>query len=484
MQTEHSRALRLAAQATDQAEETLLGQLEASRVILSLDSGSEDCASVATILVDTLRRLPVRLALLAEGLTEEATAELAARAVAIDPQRPLEWSEAAEGDLRVHIGSHAAQAHLYGVAERHGAHVGTNRDLVTRAASASGLGIMTCASLLAGEIFKHVARTIPDRGPIHERLTWCPVTLGPEPSLAPEFERPLEFDLAVVGLGAIGTAVTRILSLLPATGTVALVDPERFAPENLGSYSLGTAEDCADRPWKVDLAARALPELRSPVYRVPVERFVEMIDSGEASWPRLVLSGLDTAVARRETQRLWPDRLLDGATGDTMCGLHDVRAGAGACLMCLFPIPKEGPSAIERLAKATGLAPEVLRYGDQPLSEGHLAALTPDQRQRLEPELGKPVCGLAEAIGLTTLQSDDYRPAVPFVSQQAACLVVGRLLASMLGVARQPGFVQYDTLIGPPAATMDDRSRRPDCFCHERADVISAVRARRAPAEH
>jgi ThiF family protein len=483
MEPEHSRPLRLAGQATGRLEETLLGRLQASRVVLSLDPGRNDCAAVAELLVDTLRRLPIRLAVPGDGLPEGVVAGLAGRAAAIDPGRPLERGQPQDGDLRVHIGWGAVPADLRAVPERHGAHVTTRAELRDDMALPSGLGIATCAALLAGEVFKRVALVTAERATMHEQLAWCPVTLGHHPAAAPPLEEPVELDLALVGLGAIGSAAARILSLLPIRGEVALVDPERFAPENLGTYSLGNASDCASRPWKVELAARALPTVDTSTYNVPVEQFIQAVDRGEGSWPRLVLSGLDSAHARRETQRLWPDRLLDGATGDTMCGLHDIRPGEGACLICLFPVRRDGPSAAERLAQATGLPTELLRYGDQPLTEGHLACVSPEQRRLLEAQLGKPVCGLAEAVGLTTLESVDYRPSVPFVSQQAACLMVGRLLVSVLGLGPQPSFVQYDALIGPQAITAENRSATTGCFCRDRADVIATVRAKRAAGQ-
>ena len=212
-----------------------------------------------------------------------------------------------------------------------------------------------------------------------------------------------------------------------------------------------------------------------------VQELVPKIDAGNAPWPTLVLTGTDSAEARRETQRLWPERLIDGATGDTICGLHDVSADAEhACLQCLFAPDISGPSSAERLAKATGLPADLLRHGDELLTDEHVDALQAEHQQLLRSQVGRPVCGLAQAIGLTTLPSDGYRPSVPFVSQQAACLVVGRLVASMLRVRTPGSFVQYDALIGPHARVQEDRLPTPDCFCQQRADIVRTVRRARA----
>lgn len=79
-----------------------------------------------------------------------------------------------------------------------------------------------------------------------------------------------------------------------------------------------------------------------------------------------MLTALDTAAARRDAQRLWPDRLIDAGTGDTMLGIHDHEHGCGPCLICLFPTDRFGPSTAGRLAEVTGLPVERAMRGDAP----------------------------------------------------------------------------------------------------------------------
>ena len=118
--------------------------------------------------------------------------------------------------------------------------------------------------------------------------------------------------------------------------------------------------------------------------------------------------------------------------------------------------------------------------GDDPLTEEDLADLTEGQQQLLRPHLGEPVCGLAQAIGLTGLDAAGFRPSIPFVSLQAACLSVGRLITSRLGVGPAGNLVQYDGLFGPHTATVDWMDRRPSCYCETRAETIERVRQMRA----
>lgn len=474
---ENSRTLRLGAEVSGESEATLLGGLNAFRVSVGVDN-HPDCVATAEILVDTLRRLPIQLEIDHQNVSSDAAAFLISRAASINPRLGIR-TETGSGAFSVYVGRGGHAPQLRGVPSRHGAHLSVGDEALPVPAPASALGHMTCAALLAGEVFKSAAHVLPGRRIDHQRLSWCPVTLSTDPDSCDPVPQD-DLELALVGLGAVGTATARILAALPFGGSVLLVDPERFAPENLETYSIGNEEAARSEPWKTDLVASAFTRMEASVFRGPVERLVEAIDRGDARWPRITLSGLDSATARRETQRLWPDRLIDGATGGTMCGLHDVEfARGGACLMCLFPRRTEGPSSTERLASLTGLPPEVLRYGDQPLTEKHLSALAPEKAASLRPLVGKPVCGLAEAVGLTALPVDDYQPAVPFVSQQAACLVVGRLVADLLGISRRPRFVQYDCLIGPQAATMETRPPSRDCFCQQRARIVDQVRADR-----
>jgi hypothetical protein len=481
MDIRHSRTLRLAEGASGQSEQTLAEQLEKSLVSIAF-ADDENSRCTAEILVETLRRMPIRLSV-APNVSDSDKQAMARIAEAIDPVRSLEASFVGdEPDVLVVIGESRPDATVSGVPVHHGALVvsGSLNPEGWKATPASGLGVFTCAALLAGEVFKRIAQVLPARAIQHGRISWCPVTLTDDPWGTPVETWALDENLALVGLGAIGTATARILDLLKIEGCIQLVDPERFGPENLGTYSLGSADAAQDEPWKVELAAAALPRMDCETFVGTAAEYIRQIDEGNRPWPSLVLAGLDTPEARRQVQRLWPDRLIDGATGDTMCGLHDVRFGEGSCLICLFPERHEGPSAAERLADATGLPIDLVRKGDRQLLKAHLDGLDRERQKQLAPMLGKPICGLAEAVGLTELDSDDFRPSVPFVSQQAACMVVGRAIASAHGIAHLPNFVQYDALIGSENKTLENRHPAPTCRCQHRRGLIKRVRELRA----
>ena len=98
------------------------------------------------------------------------------------------------------------------------------------------------------------------------------------------------------------------------------------------------------------------------------------------------------------------------------------------------------------------------------------------------PYLGKPVCGLAQPFGLTSLEPGGYQPSIPFVSLQAACLAVARLVAHSVGHDSANNLVQYDGLVGPQRAIIERMQRVPGCTCQTRASTIKQVRAKRMRA--
>jgi hypothetical protein len=301
-----------------------------------------------------------------------------------------------------------------------------------------------------GEAFKHIVVDKPDRRTLHHHLRLCAVTLGDDLTAAPAIPGSTRLDLALVGNGAIGTAIALILAELRLGGFVAVCDPQRFGRENRGTYSVGGEREARERPYKVDLVGDLLEAAGYRVLRVRGKStdLIEAIDAGELAAPPIVLAGLDSPEARRETQALWPDHIIDAATGDTAVGLHHATP-SGPCLRCFFPERRGGPDPLLALAAETGLPVKRLRRGDDALTEDDLKSVASPQRQRLRRFLGRPVCGLADALGLTDADSDGYLPSVPFVSQIAAALAVGRLLALEIGIHPASNFVQFDALHGP-----------------------------------
>lgn len=483
MQPEHSRALLLAEQATGAALSRLERRLDESTVAVSVDAEMPMGQLTARVLVATLRRGLGNLVLLSDGLPSSLVDLLEQTAAEIDPDRPLRIEPRLDDEMttRVHIGTDVADRAIRIVPDGFGAHLAGTRTAVIRAARpGNGLGAIYAAALGGAEVFKHTAGVLAGRRVLHRHLQFCPVSLSNDLMAAPGMPN-ITLDLALVGVGAIGTGVALILSELPLGGRILTVDRQRFAPENRGTYSLGGSADALAAPWKTDLVKGALHRFSVTPFNASIEELIEAVDAGSAPWFPTVVTALDSAEARRDAQRLWPDRLIDAATGDTMLGLHDHRHGLDPCMMCAFPVRRDQPSGADKVADRLGLPTELLAQADTLLSEDHLAGLTDDQRRFLEPHLGRPMCGLARATGLTDL-GGGYMPSVPFISLQAACLSVGRLLGAQMGMPSRYNFVQYDGIFGPQMATTEMMRPRDGCICTARSRILEQVRARRQPA--
>lgn len=482
MKVEHSRALRLTEGVTGQTESYLERHLEAGTVVISVDPLVPCVQLAAKVLITTLRRLPGRLVLKREGLPHDLVEDLIEAAEAIDSDRSLSIDEATDSgfSVRVHLGPTAGRGIVRAVPDGYGVHLARDpRATISIRRPANALGAVYTAALAATEVFKHTASVIRARRTLHRYIRYCPVMLSPDLAAAPDLPDIFRVDIALVGLGAIGSGTALILSELKGEGKILLVDKQRYALENRGTYSIGGERASRGRPWKVDVARHVLSSYETIPFRGAVEELVPEVDAGRIHWPRVVLTGLDSVEARHVAQRLWPDHLMDAATGGTALGLHHTRAESGPCLMCFLPPRHSEVTSTGQLSHATGLTIHRLARGDDPLSKEDLEGLTEHQRQRLMPHLGKPICGLADAMGLTTLEAEDYRPAVPFVSLEASCLAVGRLILISSGIAGSPNFVQYDALLGPDNATLEHRTANACCYCQSRANTISKVRHER-----
>jgi hypothetical protein len=118
--------------------------------------------------------------------------------------------------------------------------------------------------------------------------------------------------------------------------------------------------------------------------------------------------------------------------------------------------------------------------GDDPLAPSDLDGLSADQQSALSPYLGVPVCGLSNVMKLTANAADDFQPSAAFVAQQAACLIVGAMIARSAGLDTGPmRHVEYDARFGPWYDMTTPRRPRPECACQTEGDLIAVVRAHR-----
>jgi hypothetical protein len=474
---DHSRALRLGHLATGETESALASRLAAHGVSVAIDADVPGTLVTARVLLSMLARLPGGLSLDPGALDRREVEVLVSAVAEVHPDRVIEVRAARANDLRVDVGPRL-RGGLHGVPIGHGYRIGwstwprAGRSRI----GVSGLGAASTAAALAGEVFKEAAGVSGIRGRRPRSRSFCPVSLSARPEDGPDLPSEWCIDGAVAGVGAIGTGIALILSLLPIEGALLLIDRQIIAIENLGTYSLGGIADVEERRQKTAVAARVLRNFSTRCFDGDVAHLPTRIDGGLETWPRVVLAGLDSPEARRDLQQVWPDLLIDGATGDTMAGLHEMVGTGQPCMECLFPTAARS-TAVEALATATGLPLDVAAQGSLLLSEEHLEGLAAERQDRLRPHVGTEICGLARNLGLTDLDEDDYQPAVPFVSLTAATLVVGRLIARSVGRQPRTNVAQFDVLAGPHLMSRMHRRGVAGCRCDVRRLTISRVRA-------
>jgi len=478
MTADHSRSLRLASNVSELGQSALERHLDGTHVIVSVDADYPTGMLAGRILLTTLRRGPGMLTLLGNNLPSQYTDEVEAMCQAIDPDRPINVTKnetaGPEGSVRLHVGPSARAIRV--VPDGYGAHLLANP---TRAVAPrqipNAVGAAFAAGLAASEAFKYVARVREERRILHEYVCYCPFSLSSDMTLSIPLRSPIVLDATLVGIGSIGSAIVMIADALQLSGKIVLIDPQRFAIENVSTYSFGTRHDAERAAWKVELAQQVLTAFETQVVTEPVESLPSLISSGAVPWTPLILSALDSPESRRATQRMWPDRLIDAQTGDSMVGFCEYRHGIDPCLMCSFPVDVASPSGVDAFAERLGLSPELFGTPGAILNESHLDGITAKVRENLTKFVGKPVCALMDGA-VSIVDAGGFQPSAPSVALQAASLSVARLAASSLGYDNRSNFGQYDTLIGPQRASIETMKPARSCNCQTRKATIEQVR--------
>lgn len=483
--TNYSRPLRLAAGSSGANEADLRTRLENNTVLVTADAAAPAVASTLLVLIGNLRRLPVQLHLDPNGgdgrLDSGLISDLEELTAGIDADRSLSVTRPSYITFHVHVGTSSTSAHVNGVADGHGTRLRPDGiPFGPLQQPGTGLGGILTGAMLTAEVFKSVVDVLPDRrGPIRS-IDFCPVTLGePDDTIRPL--APLH-ETTLVGGGAIGTAIALIFRELTAAGVLTVVDPETYDHPNVTTYSLGDRATAAANTPKVHLIRDQLRGITVDPIIGTARDYIDAIDSGDKPMPTTVLGAVDSIDARHEIAAIHALHTLDGSTGGdtgTMLSLSEA-TWVGPCLRCYYPPrPAAGPSVTDILALRTGIPRNLLARGTEKLSANQLTALddlTPEDRAILTNHVGKEICGLGKAFGLTG-ENTGFNPSAAFVAQQAAALVVGALIRG--GVTTQANNVQYDALFGPYGDMTLARNPKSTCRCQTEQDIHQHVRAHR-----
>jgi hypothetical protein len=282
------------------------------------------------------------------------------------------------------------------------------------------------------------------------------------------------------GNGAIGQAVLDVLVSADARGTLYVNDRGSIDDAtNLNRSEEAEERDLEEETAKVDLAVRRARESRIHVVplRGDLRDVIARIETGDLPWPRLVIGAYDNVEARHELQSLWPDVLIDGATGDTMAQVLRVAWGSGgACCRCIFRIRPLGALEHDRAFTAmTGVAPERLaaaRRGEVVLAPEEI--VDPGVRAMLAGR-GRDVCGFLSDFDRWFAANNSGEPtllSVSFTSYLAGVLVASEVLKAAAGLdTLLPGRYQIDPIatLAPPSPYAPRANPACDCVTTRRS---------------
>lgn len=360
------------------------------------------------------------------------------------------------------------------------------KDLLGGCDQVNPIGALFATSLGVADVFKRLIRLKPTRGGLFDALTFSLYAYeAGSTDPGPQLPQSLAADALLVGAGAIGNAIAYLIGSLPVTGRMWVVDPQAFGDENLGTCiligpgDLGASKARFLAKWlESRLEAQGFPE--------EISAFKQRMGR-DLPYPSLILSGVDKIDARHEIQDIWPDLIIDGATGDFPCQVSRHPWGMDlACMRCLFR-HQAGASAETVASRATGLKLDRVVNPFDLVTDEDVASASEDKRAFLRGRVGKQVCAVvAEAVAKHVSEDKQragFEPSVPFVACLSACMVVAEMVKSMAGWdTALDGRFQFDSLVGPARGLHFPQGRRADCLCAERRANIEEVRRRRTAA--
>jgi molybdopterin/thiamine biosynthesis adenylyltransferase len=349
-----------------------------------------------------------------------------------------------------------------------------DKELSAQCDLANPIGALGAACLGVGEVFKRLIRLKAARGELLNGFSFSLRTYQSSDSgFGPPLPQELPGDLLIVGAGAIGNGLIHLVSQLPFTRRITLIDSQKYGIENLGTCILIGPEDL-EKP-KAVLLTEYLKEAGRDAKAFPIsfEQYVRDLDAQ----PAIVINGLDNIDVRHEVQRyLWPDVVIDGAIGDFTCQVSrhpwpdDI-----ACLICLFRKP-EGTRAEEVQSAETGLSYERLENLDALVTQSDVDQAPAENRDFLRSRVGRPICSVVQEAVAHKIseeqQREGFQPSVPFVACFSACMVIAETVAQISGwhSILEPRW-QFDSLMGPAYAQELPQTRRPDCICGRRRNI-------------
>lgn len=461
--------------------------LTGEQVVLDTANGRECLLNSLRLLIRICPNVTVSLPASMEGLFGICKAITDRIAFGVPVEYACSTLDFEQFDAILSAGITARQDFPWTVINSHGwlARISSGQaDLPSDCQQSNPIAALAAACLGVAEVFKRLIALKEERGRPVDGLafslnSYCSGETNP----GPQIPETLPLDLLLVGVGAIGNGIIHLLSQLPTSGRIWVVDPQTFQPENLGTCLLIGPSDVGKE--KAKFAEDMLCQrFEAKGFSEAFVKFRQRIGK-EIPYPQIILNGLDNIGARHQVQNLWPDLIIDGAISEFGCQVSRHPWGADiACLICLFQHPP-GESAEQVASRATGLSVARMQQAEEPITEDDVRAAPSDKREWLRAHIGHQTCsvvgeGVAQQISQERLQQG-FEPSVPFVACLSASMVIAELVKTAAGwpTPLEPRF-QFDVLRGPAHGLNLPQERRQGCVCVARKHNIETIRHRHA----
>jgi hypothetical protein len=388
--------------------------------------------------------------------------------------------------LLVHLGG-GAEADVTGSADGWVAHVSGFGEVVPVLRDTDVIvGAHAAAALVASQVFARALPLNPTVAGPSRRTAYSVLEYG-APTVANPRIGEVRIERALLaGIGAVGQAAVDVLVGSDSAGLLDVVDFGSVDDvTNLNRSVLAVEDDLLSLTAKVQLAVRRAagsPLVIEP-HECTVEEIVDAYGQGRLAWPHVAISALDNGAARRALQSLWPDLVLDGATGGTLAQVFRHRHGERtACLRCLHAEEPGGGDYLGAMATATGIDRDRLAAGlagaKVMVTERDIETAPSSAHDLIARHVGGDICGLlADAERYLDPKAEPVQLSVAFTSYLAGTFLAGELIKAVTGLSSPLGRYQIDPLANLDPEGPFSQAPLSSCFCQVRADVISAVRS-------
>jgi len=330
----------------------------------------------------------------------------------------------------------------------------------------NAIGAIGAACMGVAVISMGLLRNPVPPGPIeislYSHFIGSPGELDPGPTLPDR----LRLDALLIGCGGVANGWAYTVKRLPIMGRLEAVDRQTVKKENIGPYILATIERLGQPKANVIRDVLA-PQISVTPRPEPVEFYKIRLDQNLVELPDIVIAGLDDIPPRHFVQHLWPDVLIDLAAGGTTTQLIVHQLGKdGICLLEALQAPIDQPDYADQAASETGLSAERIRMNPTDLiTYADVAAAPPEFRAALDAarQRGQLLCGRVTEHHLHEEgYSDDFAPAVPFVSAFSGVAGAAATVGALMGLS-EPLHYQFDfrSLKGRVLKLVADQ----DCDC-------------------